>query len=116
MRAQITIEDLNGDYKEIINVDGIENPKHFSYVDSYGINNDLRIFDDGITIYREDNDHKTYVVLRDRAYIKIKSDDGDFSFSVKILALCINNDIISIGYCVSDSQKRVEIKFIGEKL
>lgn len=115
MRAQITIEDLSGDYKEIINAEGIKNPKHFSYVDSYGINNDVRVFKDGITIFREDEDHKTYVVLRDRAYIKIRSNDGDFSFSVKILALCINNDIISIGYCVSDCQKRVEIKFIGEK-
>lgn len=115
MRAQIIIEDLSGDYKEIINAEGIENPKHFSYVDSYGIRNDLRVFDDGITIFREDRDHKTYVVLRDRAYIKIRSNDGDFSFSAKVLALCINNDIISIGYSVSDCQKRVEIKFIGEK-
>ncbi len=115
MRAQVTIENLSDDYKEIINVGTIENPKHFSYVDSDGINNDVRVFDDGISIFREDKDHKTYVVLRDRAYIKIRSNDGDFSFSVKILALCLNNDIISIVYCVSDSQIRVEIKFIGEK-
>lgn len=115
MDIQVIIEDREENYKEVNNVIGVENPKHFSYVDSYGINNDVRVFDDGITIFRQDRDHKTYVVLRDNPYIKIKSDDGSFSFSVKVLAFSINNDIISIGYCVSDCQKRVEIKFIGEK-
>lgn len=115
MRAQVIIEDINENYKEVVNVDNIDDKKHFSYIDSYGVNNDVRVFNDGITIFRNDLDHKTYVVLRDKAYIKIKSNEGDISFSVKVLALCINNDIISIAYCVSDSQKRVEIRFIGEK-
>lgn len=115
MRVQIILEDKEEKYKEIVNIENVLDKKHFSYVDSYDIVNDVRVFNDGITIFRKDTDHKTYVVLREKSYIKVISPEGTLKFSVKILALNLNNDIISIGYCVSDSQKRVEIKFIGEK-
>ncbi len=113
MRIQIILEDKQENYREVINVENVLDKKHFSYVDSYGALNDLRVFNDGITIYRKDEDHKTFVVLRNKSYINVKSSEGSIKFSVKILALNLNNDIISIGYCVSDYKKHIEIRYLG---
>ena len=114
MRVQVILEDKEENYREVINVENVLDKKHFSYVDSYGATNNLRVFNDGITIFRLDEDHKTFVVLRKKSFIEVKTSEGSIKFSVKILALNLNNDIISIGYCVSDYKKHIEIRYLGE--
>ena len=110
----ITIEDKQDNYKEVVREKNIINKKHFSYADSLDVLNDVRIFNNGITIFRKDEDHETFVVLRDKPYIKVKSSEGSILFSIKELALSINNDIISIGYYLNDSFKQIKIEFIGD--
>lgn len=113
MNVQLIIEDIEEKTKEVINIEDIDDRNHFSYIDSYGANNDIRIFDDGITIFRQADTHKSYVVLRNEPYIKIKSNEGDLKFLTKVLDLKVNNDNISIVYCVNDSQKSISIKYLG---
>ena len=114
MDVIVTIEDKQDNYKEVIKEKNIVDRKHFSYADSFGVLNDVRVFENGITIFRKDNDHETFVVLRDKSYIKVKSSEGSIVFSIKELALSINNDIISIGYYLNDSYKQIKIEFIGD--
>ena len=113
MNAKITIEDRENKYKEIINIDDLEDKNCFSYVDSYNAKNNLRVLSDGIIINRKVETHDTYVVLRDDGYIKIKTNEGTLKFSLKVIELIINNDIISIVYCVNDSIKSIKIEFLG---
>lgn len=114
MDVIITIEDKQDNYKEVVREKNIIDKKHFSYADSLDVLNDVRIFNNGITIFRKDEDHETFVVLRDKTYIKVKSSEGSIVFSIKELALSINNDIISIGYYLNDSYKQIKIEFIGD--
>ena len=83
MDVIITIEDKQDNYKEVVREKNIINRKHFSYADSLGVLNDVRIFNNGITIFRKDEDHETFVVLRDKPYIKVKSSEGSIVFSIK---------------------------------
>lgn len=79
----ITIEDKQDNYKEVVREKNIIDKKHFSYADSLDVLNDVRIFNNGITIFRKDEDHETFVVLRDKPYIKVKSSEGSIVFSIK---------------------------------
>lgn len=113
MNIQIILEDKQEKYKEIINIENIDDKTHFSYVDSDGANNDVRIYDDGITIFREANTHKSYAILRNEPYIKIRTSEGDLKFLTKVLEFNKNNDNISIVYCLNDSTKSISIKYLG---
>lgn len=115
MDVIVTLIDQDSGFKEIIKEKNVDSKKHFSYYDTYGAKNDVRVFNDGIAIYRKDKDHQTYVVLREKSYIKVKSLEGCINFSIKALAICLNNDIISIDYCVNDSIKQIKIEYIGEQ-
>ena len=53
----ITIEDKQDNYKEVVREKNIIDKKHFSYADSLDVLNDVRIFNNGITIFRKDEDH-----------------------------------------------------------
>lgn len=114
MDVIVTLEDKQDNYKEEFIIKNILDKKHFSYKDNSGIYNDIHTFNDGISIYRKAQDHQTYVILRNKSYIKIRSSEGTLKFYVKALALCINNDIISIGYYINDSFKQIKIEYIGE--
>lgn len=113
MNAQVIIEDKQDNYKEVINIENITSRQHFSYIDSDGANNDIRVFDDGISVFRRADTHKTYLVLKDDGYVKIRTDEGDLKFSLKMLEFNSNNDNISIVYCLNDSTKSISIKYLG---
>ncbi len=113
MNIRFTIEDKQEKYKEVINIENVLDKKHFSYVDSDGSNNDIRVFNDGISVVRKDKDHTTYLILRDVSYIKVKTCEGCMKFSIKVVDLKINNDNICIGYCVNDSLKTIKINYLG---
>lgn len=113
MNVQVIIEDKLEKYKEVINIEDIEDKNHFSYVDSDNAKVDIRVYEDGISVFRDAQTHKTYLILKDEAYIKVKTDEGDLKFSLKTLEKNINNDNISIVYCLSDSQKSISIKYLG---
>lgn len=113
MNVQVIIEDKQDNYKEVINIENITNKEHFSYIDSDQANVDIRVFNDGISIFRQGDDHKTYLILKEGGYAKIRTSEGDLKFLIKMLDLNINNDNISIVYCLNDSTKSISIKYLG---
>lgn len=113
MNVRLEIEDKQDNYKEIINIEDINDRDHFSYIDSDEANVDVRVFNDGISIFREAKTHKTYLILKENGYVKIRTSEGDLKFSIKTLEINKNNDNISIDYCVNDSLKSIRIYYLG---
>ena len=111
MKIRVTLKDI--DKTEIIDVENPVSRNSFDYIDSYGANNHLEVFDDGITIERYDIDHKTKVTLRKESYIQIISEEGTLTFLAKIVEFNKNFDIITIVYSVDDNQKEIIINYLG---
>ena len=111
MKVQVQI--ISDDATEIINVEDVTDINNFSYVDSYGANNKMHIFPNGIELTRVSNTHKTNLVLRNdlEAYINIETDEGILKFDVKMLAFERNNDIITLVYSVNEDKRSLIIKY-----
>lgn len=114
MKVQFVIEDKIENYKEVFNILDVKDRNHFSYVDDTGSLNVIDVYDDGIVINREDNDHNTKVVLRDEAYIEVESQEGTLKFSVKVIAINRNFGNIVIAYSLNESAKEIRINYLGE--
>lgn len=113
MNIQVRIK--SQDSSEIINVEDVQDKHHFSYIDSYNANNEVDISDDGIDIARTSDTHFTrlHLHLHEKSFVSIMSDEGNLLFDAKVLALSINNDIITLVYSLNEETKSIEIKFVG---
>ena len=114
MKAQVQI--ISNENKEIINVDNIVNNKDFEYIDSYGANNHLLVFDNGIEIKRVCNSHNTllHLMKNEDSYVIIDSIEGNVKISSKVLAFDINCDIISLVYLINSEQRKIIVKYLGD--
>ena len=113
MNAQVQL--INNQETELINVENLNDLRSFDYVDSYGANNHICIYDNGINIIRKDDNHITEVCLFiDKSYIKVISEEGNLIFDAKVIAFTQNNDIISLVYSISDETKKIVIKYTGD--
>lgn len=113
MNVQLEIE--NDDTKEIINIDNVDDLKHFDYVDSYGANNELTLLDKGIDIKRIADTHSTHLLLKENenSFVEINSLEGTLKIEAKVLAFDTNHDIITLVYKVNDRNNSITIRKYG---
>lgn len=113
MNIRIEIEDKSEKYKEVINIEDVNDKDNFSYADSDNNITSIKVLNDGIGLHFKGNDHETYGLIKPNGYFKIKTSEGELKFSLKVLEFNRNNDIISIVYCLNDSVKSIKINYLG---
>ena len=112
MKAKITIKSSSN--TEIVNIDEIHNQYELSYIDSYGANNVIYVFENSIKIEREEKDHQTILLLKKEGNSKITiiTDEGNIDFDTKVLAFDKNNDMITLVYSINNENRTISIEYI----
>ena len=116
MNASITLTVKNDNYKDTVIVKNIKNKDSFSYVDNENMKCHVDIFDDGLNLYRENNEYKLELHLRKESYAKIINDQGELKINTKVVDFNRNNDILVMRYIIElDDERFIEIRYEGDK-
>ena len=110
--ARITLSDTGTGSADISYARGIENKEHFFYTDAYDGQVEVFLDKDGITMFRQGEDHLTELYHHASSYIRVTGEEGEIRFDIKVLAFIFNDDILSMRYLIEDDEKVLEIQFI----
>lgn len=111
MNATISLSNLNDGYYEEVIVNDIEDQNCFTYLDNEKTACELCIYDDGICLFKQNEDYLLELHLKDKTYAKITSDEGILKFDAKVVDFHKNNDILVMHYLVNEEERIIIIKF-----
>ena len=111
--AAICIRDENTNSSEISFARGIDDKRHFFYFDGDDAQCEVFLEEDGITLFRQGEEHLTELFFHEKSYIKVTTEEGSIQFDVKVLAFQNIDDILSMRYLIGEDEKLLEIKFTG---
>ncbi len=113
MDARIIIRDMDSGYEEISDIRDIGDPCRFSYLDKKNARCFLEISEEGLSIVREASDHSSELHIKEDGYLKITAPEGSLTFSLKVLEIRKNNDIITLVYSIDNVTRSIVIEYIG---
>ena len=112
MVASVTLSNPSDNYQDTVIVDDIENKRCFTYTDNEGAICEMCIYDDGLCLFKQQNDYQLELHLYGKNYAKITTIEGSIKFDVKVVDFSVNSDILVMHYIVNDEARIIEIKFI----
>ena len=112
MVASVTLSNPSDNYQDTVIVDDIENKRCFTYTDNEGAICEMCIYDDGLCLFKQQNDYQLELHLDGNNYAKITTIEGSIKFDVKVVDFSVNSDILVMHYIVNDEARIIEIKFI----
>ena len=113
--ACITLTDKNSGTADVSWARQIDDPRHFFYFDTYECQVEVFADEEGITLFRQGEDHLTELFLRGRSFVRITSEEGCFQFNVKVLAFERNDDILMLRYLLDEDEREIVIKYFGSE-
>ena len=111
MTAQITLHNLNNNDIQTSYAYDISNPNCFTYLDNENNNCEICIYDDGLCLFRQCDDHYLELNLTNENYAKITTEEGFMKFDVKVVDFNLNSDILVMRYQINDEERLIEIKY-----
>ena len=81
--------------------------------DDQGTSCKIRVYDDGLTIERRNEEYEIYLNLRNECACLIKNEIGEVKIDSKVLAYNKNSDIVYMLYLVDEQEKEIKIEYIG---
>lgn len=112
MIASIILTNPADNYKDEIIVRDIEDKRCFTYVDKEGAICEMCIYDDGLCLFKQQNDYQLELHLNGDNYAKITTTEGTIKFDIKVVDFSVNSDILVMHYIVNDEARIIEVKFI----
>ena len=112
MVASVTLSNPSDNYQDTVIVKDIENKRCFTYTDNEGSICEMCIYDDGLCLFKQQNDYQLELHLDGNNYAKITTIEGSIKFDVKVVDFSVNSDILVMHYIVNDEARIIEIKFI----
>ena len=112
MTALITLTNPLDNHKDEVIVEDIEDKRCFTYVDNEGAICEMCIYDEGICLFRQQNDYQLELHLDGNNYAKITTTEGSVNFDLKVVDFSVNSDILVMHYIVNDEARIIEIKYI----
>lgn len=112
MKAEISLESRADGYVDIVTVEDIADRNCFSYADNEGHNCEMCIYEDGLCLFRECDDHVLELHLKDDAYAKIISSEGKIKIDAKVVAFELNNDILVMHYLIDNEERIIKVKYL----
>ncbi len=113
--VSITLTDKNAGTSDTSWARQIDDPRHFFYVDPYDCQVEVFADEEGLTVFRQGEDHLTELFFRERSYVKVTSEEGSFQFDAKVLAFERNDDILMLRYVLDEDVRQIVIKFFGSE-
>lgn len=112
MAVSITLSD-NTDYVDTVIVDSVDNKRCFSYTDNEKNKCNLTVYDTGICLIKECEDHLLELHLHNDSYAKITTQEGVVKLDAKVVDFLINDDILVMRYIIDDVERKIEINYRG---
>ena len=111
MTAVVTLKDLtHGSTDEVI-VEDIADRRCFTYTDNDSCICELCIYDDGLCLFRQCEDHLLELHLKDDCYAEVTTEEGIVRFPVKTVDFKFNGDILVMRYIINDEAKTIEVRY-----
>lgn len=111
MTVAVILKDQNSEAKDEVFVDDVEDRNCFTYTDNESYNCELCIYEDGLCLFRQCEDHLLELHLKDDAYAAVTTAEGILRFPVKTVDFKINGDILVMHYIVNDEAKTIEVRY-----
>ena len=110
MTLNITLSDSEG-YLDTVVVDDATNKRCFSYTDNEKNNCELCVYDDGICLFKECEDHILELHLHKNNYAKITTAEGVIKLDAKVVDFLLNDDILVMRYIIDEVERKIEVKY-----
>lgn len=110
MTLSITLSDNNG-YKDTVIVNDVSNKCCFNYIDNEKNNCELCIYDKGLCLFKECEDHMLELHLHKHNYAKITTAEGVIKLDAKVVDFLVNDDILVMRYIIDDVERKIEINY-----
>lgn len=110
MTLSITLSDNNG-YIDTVIVEGVDNKRCFSYIDNDNNNCELCVYDDGICLFKECEDHLLELHLHNKNYAMVTTQEGVIELEAKVVDFLLNDDILVMRYIIDDEQRKIEVNY-----
>lgn len=108
MTLSITLTDNEG-YVDTVVVNDVDNKKCFSYVDNDKNNCELCVYEDGLCLFKECNDHLLELHLHNRNYAKITTQEGVIELDAKVVDFLTNDDILVMRYIIDNIERQIKV-------
>lgn len=109
MKISVVLTDLSTNYVDSVDIIDPDNRKCFSYIDNQEFNCKMMVFDDGICLYRANNEYSLKLNLRKNGYALIKSVEGEIKLDTKVVDFIQNDDILVMHYLIDSVERKIEI-------
>lgn len=110
MTLSITLTDNDG-YKDTVVVEDVDNKNCFSYVDNENNNCELCVYDSGLCLFKECEDHLLELHLHNSNYAKITTKEGVIKLDAKVVDFLANDDIVVMRYIIEDVERQIEVLY-----
>ena len=111
VNAKVSLSNPKEGYFDEVLVEDIKDRNFFSYLDNENSQCEVCIYEDGIILFRQSDDHLLELHLRTSSYAKITSPEGILKIEVKIIDFTINSDILVMRYLINDEDRIIEIRY-----
>ena len=111
MNVSIILDNLTASSREETIVENVENRRCFTYVDPHSVLCEICIYDDGLCLFRQDDDHILELHLREPAHARIITEEGILKIDVKVVDFYFIDDILVMHYLIDDEMREIRIQY-----
>lgn len=109
MTANIILTEISTGTKDEVIVENIENKRCFEYKDNQGDLCEICVYEEGLCLFKQSEDHLLELHLRDNTYAKITTAEGDIKLDAKVVDFIQNDDILVVRYIIGDEEREIKI-------
>lgn len=109
--VEVVLSHPDTGYLEKTLVEDVSDRRCFMYADQEGTQCEFCIYEDGLSFFRQAEDHVLELHLKENAYAKIITEEGILRFDVKVVDFKLNSDILIVRYIINDENRTIEIKY-----
>ena len=108
---EVVLSHPDSGYCEKTIVEDVSDRRCFMYADQESAQCEFCIYDDGLSFFRQAEDHLLELHLKKDAYAKIITEEGILRFDVKVVDFILNSDILIVRYIINDENRTIEIRY-----
>ena len=111
INAKVSLSNPADDYFDEVLVENIADRNCFSYTDNDGFLCEMCVYDDGLCLFRQGDDHMLELHLKTDYYAKITSPEGVCKIDVKVVDFKYHSDILEMHYLINDEERLIKINY-----
>ena len=111
VNAKVSLSNPGSGYFDEVIVEDIADRNCFSYTDNENFLCEICVYEDGLCLFRQGEDHLLELHLKSGHYAKITTAEGIFKIEVKVLEFQLNSDILVIRYLIEDEERIISINY-----